>query len=203
MFVQRIIRSSAKNLTRSFTVAQDPGKDYSVHRFGEGKKSYQLHDHKGKAVSFWHDIPLGFQPGDPTAEYECSFIVEIPKNRLAKLELDTEDPINPIVQDTKKHPLTGERVPRFYYIYPAFNYGLIPQTFEDSEKELEGFEGCKGDGDPLDFLELSESPLKTGSIHRVSYFGCLPLVDQGEIDFKILGIRADHPLAVDTLTNPA
>lgn len=55
----------------------------------------------------------------------------------------------------------------------------------------------KGDSDPLDILELSGEPLQIGSVNRVSIFGCLPLVDQGELDWKILAIRSDHPLAVN------
>lgn len=38
--------------------------------------------------------------------------------------------------------------------------------------------------------------MEVGSVNRVTIFGCLPLVDQGEIDFKVLAIRSDHPLAV-------
>ena len=45
-------------------------------------------------------------------------------------------------------------------------------------------------------LELSGLPLEVGSVNRVTVFGCLPLVDQGEIDWKVLAIRSDHPLAV-------
>ena len=53
-------------------------------------------------VSPWHDIPL--HAGDGL----FNFIVEIPKESSAKMEVATEEPHTPIKQDTKKGKL------RFY-----------------------------------------------------------------------------------------
>lgn len=53
-----------------------------------------------------------------------------------------------------------------YYQYgsPFFNYGLFPQTWEDPSS-------CKmdvcGDDDPLDVIELGDSPLPMGSVTPV------------------------------------
>lgn len=50
-------------------------------------------------VSPWHDIPL--QLGDGA----FNFIVEIPKESSAKMEVATDEPFTPIKQDTKKGKL--------------------------------------------------------------------------------------------------
>ena len=77
--------------------------------------------------SYWHDIPIR---DDGYKDEEFNFAVEIPQNRLAKLEVNKWIKGNPITQDTKTHPVTKEKVDRFYYIFPCFNYGIIPQTYE-------------------------------------------------------------------------
>lgn len=50
-------------------------------------------------ISPWHDIPL--QLGDGV----FNFIVEIPKESSAKMEVATDEPFTPIKQDTKKGKL--------------------------------------------------------------------------------------------------
>ncbi len=37
---------------------------------------------------------------------------------------------NPIVQDTRKSRYTGQKELRFYAMFPYFNYGFFPQTWE-------------------------------------------------------------------------
>ena len=50
-------------------------------------------------VSPWHDIPLHL--GDNA----FNFVVEIPKESSAKMEIATDEPHTPIKQDTKKGKL--------------------------------------------------------------------------------------------------
>lgn len=50
-------------------------------------------------ISPWHDIPLHL--GDGT----FNFVVEIPKESSAKMEIATDEPHTPIKQDTKKGKL--------------------------------------------------------------------------------------------------
>lgn len=50
-------------------------------------------------VSPWHDVPL--RSGDGV----FNFIVEIPKESSAKMEVATDEPNTPIKQDTKKGKL--------------------------------------------------------------------------------------------------
>lgn len=75
-----------------------------------------------------------------------------------------------------------------------FNYGMIPQTWEDpriNDKDT----GCKGDGDPVDVVEISPTPFRVGSTHEIKLLGALALLDEGEMDWKIVCIDIGNPLA--------
>lgn len=58
-----------------------------------------------------------------------NFICEIPKESSAKMEVATKEERNPIKQDIKKGNL------RFYPYNINWNYGLLPQTWEDPSHE--------------------------------------------------------------------
>ena len=107
-------------------------------------------------VSPWHDLPL-YPSG--VAGSVVNFVCEIPKGVTAKLEVQKKVPNNPIMQDTKKGKL------RYYTYGPTFfNYGMLPQTWEDPSKK--GFNGTVGDNDPLDVMEIGSKPFKVGDSSR-------------------------------------
>lgn len=95
-------------------------------------------------------------------------IIEIPKNSQNKYELDKENGI-----------IKLDRVLYSPMHYPA-DYGFIPETH------------C-GDNDPLDVLILGGDPLFPGCLVRVRPIGLLKMVDNGDEDYKILGVQADNP----------
>lgn len=79
------------------------------------------------AISPWHDIPL--KDGD-----NYNMVVEIPKMTCAKMEVATKEENNPIAQDIKKGKLRDYHGPIFW------NYGCLPQTWEDpNEKQCVTF----------------------------------------------------------------
>lgn len=134
--------------------------------------------------SFWHDIPM--RPRGERDEI-INFVVEIPMYMTAKMELQKGMTGNVIKQDTNK-----DGSPRYYtYGTPFFNYGLIPQTWEDPS--LRSREGNGGDNDPLDVMEVGSSPLKMGSINPCKVLGSLELIDEGETDHKIICIALSDP----------
>lgn len=101
-----------------------------------------------------HDLPAQSLP-----QAVFNFVCEIPRGQTAKLEIDTDSPHNPIVQDVTKKgacwclashlivprarpiphhlgprtttPTRRAGEPRFYGIKSLVNYGAIPQTYED------------------------------------------------------------------------
>lgn len=150
------------------------GHDYRVFLF---KDKDNIHK-----ASFWHDLSH-FNQDDKT----YNMVVEIPKGEIAKLELSKDETHNPIKQDIKKQKLTGQQYLRFYKLTPNFNYGFIPRTWENNKVKTLG--DYLGDDDPLDVVELSEGPrFYTGEIRRVYIVGSFCLIDQGEVDWKILAV---------------
>lgn len=148
-----------------------------------GRTDYKLHfkNEKGEKISPWHDIPL--HPVDSTDNSSYNFIVEIPKGIAHKMEVNKEEKYNPIMQDTTHN---GTRGRDYLYGVPFFNYGLLPQTWEDPSVKDQSGNG--GDNDPLDVIEIGAKQLAMGSVNPVKILGSLELVDQGEVDHKILAL---------------
>ena len=93
----------------------------------------------GKVVSPWHDMPLELDGG------LYNMLTEIPKMTFKKMEVDTKAPGNPIKQDEKK----GKA--RLYHGPIFWNYGCLPQTWEDpGVKGDADVGGAFGDDDPVD-----------------------------------------------------
>eukprot|EP00297_Palpitomonas_bilix_P023948 CAMPEP_0113902660 /NCGR_PEP_ID=MMETSP0780_2-20120614/21976_1 /TAXON_ID=652834 /ORGANISM="Palpitomonas bilix" /LENGTH=307 /DNA_ID=CAMNT_0000895495 /DNA_START=121 /DNA_END=1044 /DNA_ORIENTATION=- /assembly_acc=CAM_ASM_000599 len=149
-----------------------------------GSTEFRLYATKeGQTVGWWHSIPF------VTASNGLNFVCEIPKGTTAKMEVNTKEAGNPIAQDVKKG------APRHYGIKAAFNYGCIPQTYENPEEVDPNVDiRALGDGDPLDAVELSDEPIEMGTLGEVIPVGVLCLIDEGEVDWKLFVLRADHPL---------
>uniref|UniRef100_A0A7S1FVZ2 Inorganic diphosphatase n=1 Tax=Corethron hystrix TaxID=216773 RepID=A0A7S1FVZ2_9STRA len=129
--------------------------------------------------SMWHDIPM---IPDGAEEYVVNFVTEIPMYVTAKMELIKDVSGNPIQQDKNK-----DGSPRYYtYGTPFFNYGFIPQTWEDPT--LISAQGNGGDNDPLDVMEVGFEPLPMGSTRPCRVLGSLELIDEGETDHKVICI---------------
>lgn len=107
------------------------------------------------------------------------------------MEVATTEAFNPIKQDTKKDKTTGQLKLREYGIKPCFNYGMMPQTWEcNTHKDNET--SCFGDNDPLDVVEMGSSILERAAVVQVKVLGSLCLIDQGELDWKLLTINLDE-----------
>lgn len=156
-------------------------------RFSPGWALY-FKDCKGHKISPWCDVPLG--EGDVIAAIHHGespsfhFVCEIPRGTREKLEVATKKEFNPIQQDIVKK--TGA-LRCFTYGDIPFNYGCLPQTWEDPEL-ADPHTGLKGDGDPVDVVELSDAPCPTGQISAVRVIGALGLIDEGEMDWKMLAV---------------
>ena len=147
--------------------------DYSVSG-NLGNEDFQIDYFKdNKRVSPWNDIP--FQIGTL-----YSLVVEIPKFSKDKIEMSKQHPFNSLVYDLK------DNCPRMYHGPINWNYGFIPQTWENPN--LKRF-NCGGDNDPIDVVEIGHSVLERGSIHQVRVLGCLAMIDQGEYDWKIIALN--------------
>lgn len=149
----------------------------------EATESFRL-NYKGKdgAISPWHDIPLEGSDGT------YNMVVEIPKMTKAKMEVATKEENNPIAQDIKKGNLRDYHGPIFW------NYGCLPQTWEDPNVEHPELK-VNGDDDPIDVVEIGSAALAMGSVKEVKALGVLAMIDDGELDWKVVAIAADDELA--------
>lgn len=150
-------------------------------------KNYATHNNK--IISYFHDIPLQLDLANKTA----TMVVEIPRWTNGKFEIDTKTPGNPIVQDVKKGKVRFVKnlFPNHGYIH---NYGAFPQTWEDPthiNEDLQLF----GDNDPLDVCEIGANVGKLGELKTVKILGSLALIDDGELDWKIIAIDVEDPLS--------
>merc|ERR1719163_2746639 len=133
----------------------------------------------GKVVSPWHDMPLELEGG------LYNMLTEIPKMTLKKMEVDTKAPGNPIKQDEKK----GKA--RLYHGPIFWNYGCLPQTWEDPNVKGDGeVGGAFGDDDPVDVVGIGAASLAMGSFTPVKVLGWLSMIDDGELDWKVIAINA-------------
>ncbi|NWH76145.1 IPYR pyrophosphatase, partial [Piaya cayana] len=120
-----------------------------------------------------------------------NMVVEVPRWTNAKMEIATKDPLNPIKQDVKKGKLryVANVFPHKGYIW---NYGAIPQTWEDPAHKDENT-GCCGDNDPIDVCEIGSKVCSRGEVIKVKVLGTLALIDEGETDWKIIAINVEDP----------
>jgi len=150
-----------------------------------------IKDKDGNIVSPFHDIPCY-----PTEDKSIvNMVVEVERWSNAKMEINKEKKLNPIVQDQKKNK------PRFVHnCFPhhgyIWNYGAIPQTWEDPDKE-DSHTQCKGDDDPLDIVEIGSKIHKLGSVIQVKVLGVMAMIDEGETDWKVIGIDVNDPKAAE------
>ena len=157
-----------------------------------------------------------------------NLITEIPKMSKAKMEVNTKEENNPIAQDIKKGKLRDYHGPIFW------NYGCVPQTWENVKEEHPVLK-CFGDDDPVDVVEIGTAALAMGSVTPVKPLGvrrigcqqavpsparphCQPsqsttldhvtthsthsiphqvlaMIDDGELDWKVVAIAASDPMA--------
>ncbi|MEX0653602.1 MAG: inorganic diphosphatase [Phycisphaeraceae bacterium] len=114
------------------------------------------------------DWYLRIPPG-PDLPKIINVIVEIPKGRRCKFEVD------------KKTGLF--KLDRYLYssaMYPG-DYGFIPQTLAE-------------DGDPLDALVMVNEPTFTGCLIEARPLGLFKMSDNALNDYKVLAVPADDPI---------
>ncbi|KAI5963510.1 PPA2 [Candida pseudojiufengensis] len=179
---QTKLKSSSE---RPIIIPTSQGKKYSATYANYA--TTKLSNNEVKILSYFHDISLDLDP----IKREANFICEIPRWSNAKFEIATKLPGNPIVQDVKngKVRFVKNLFPHHGYIH---NYGAFPQTWEDPFiKHYDLY----GDNDPLDVCEIGSNILNTGDVKRCKILGSLALIDDGELDWKVIVIDIEDELS--------
>lgn len=151
----------------------------------EGTADYRLRfrDSLGREVSPWHDIPLKTEKVGV-----FNVVIEIPKMSRAKMEVATKESMNAIAQDVKGGTLRDYHGPIYW------NYGMFPQTWENPNVQNPDNK-CSGDNDPLDVVEIGTNVLSLGTVEMVKPLGVFAMIDDGELDWKVIAISVNDPLA--------
>ncbi|XP_007890117.1 inorganic pyrophosphatase isoform X1 [Callorhinchus milii] len=146
-----------------------------------------LKDATGRYISPFHDVPL-YAVNDQVL---FNMVVEVPRWTNAKMEIATKDPLNPIKQDMKKGNLryVTNIFPYKGYIW---NYGALPQTWEDPHHK-DKTTNCCGDNDPIDVCDIGSKLCSCGEVIQVKPLAALALIDEGEMDWKIIAINKEDP----------
>ncbi|KAH7432088.1 hypothetical protein KP509_07G007500 [Ceratopteris richardii] len=105
------------------------------------------------------------------------------------MEAATDEPYTPIKQDTKNGKL------RYLPNKIQWNYGFFPQTWEDPSYSNAEIGGAFGDNDPVDVVEIGQRSAIIGEVMKVKPLAAFALIDDGELDWKIIVISADDPKA--------
>ncbi len=115
-------------------------------------------------------VPPG--PDESALPKVVNIIVEIPKGRRSKFEIDK---------------VTGLiKLDRYLYssaMYPG-DYGVIPRTLAE-------------DGDPLDVLCMVNEPTFPGCLIEARPIGLFKMTDKGDNDYKILCVPNTDPMYED------
>ncbi|KJP89631.1 hypothetical protein AK88_00589 [Plasmodium fragile] len=144
---------------------------------------FQKVNDKFAQISPWHDIDLMNEDGT------YNMVVEITKYNYIKLEIQLKENFNVIKQDTKKGKL------RYYHNSIYWNYGAFPRTYEYPKHIYTCQTGDNqdlfftGDDDPLDVVDIGQNSLKMGQIVPVKVLGAFTLIDEGQLDWKIIAIN--------------
>jgi inorganic pyrophosphatase len=105
---------------------------------------------------------------DPGTAEEMNVIIEINKGSKNKYEIDKKTGL--IALDRALHTAQD---------YP-YDYGFVPQTLWE-------------DGDPLDVVVLTTSPLSPGILVVVRPVAIMDMTDDGESDVKIIAVPKKDP----------
>ena len=101
-----------------------------------------------------------------------NMIVEIPKGRRSKVEVDKTSGLI--------------KLDRYLYssaMYPG-DYGFVPRTHAE-------------DGDPLDVLVMVNEPTFAGCLIECRPLGLFRMTDKGDNDFKVLAVPNTDPIFAD------
>ena len=142
----------------------------------------------------WELLPLLFRPHP---WHGISVGDEAPDKVTAYIEIVPTDPVKYELDKTTGY-LKIDRPQKFSNVYPSL-YGFIPQTFCGEENaafcaQRTGRDGIVGDGDPLDVCVLGPT-VPIGSVVKARPIGILTLLDNGEIDDKVLLVMQSGPFA--------
>jgi len=131
-----------------------------------------------KPLSYWHDIPLYFDE----AERVYNMIIEIPRGEAIKTLLNISEEMSPITVSM----LPNSNQPALENVDYIHDFGKLPQTYSSASVE-DQLAKLKGNGYPLDVVEISDRTHEIGDIVPVKILGVLGVASNNVVDYKLIG----------------
>ncbi|KAF7964509.1 hypothetical protein HWV62_6761 [Athelia sp. TMB] len=122
-----------------------------------------------------------------------NMIVTAPRWTNAKMEISKDESLNPLKQNAKKGRLRYMKncFPHHGYLW---NYGVLPQTWEDS-RQIHSETNARGPNDLIGVFDISEEVGFSGQVKQVKVLGALAVIENEEINWRIIVIDALSPNA--------
>jgi inorganic pyrophosphatase len=130
-----------------------------------------------KPLSYWNDIPLYFDE----AERVYNMIVEIPRGEAIKTLLNISEERTPITVSM----LPNSHQPALENVDYIHDFGKLPQTYSSASVE-DQLAKLKGNGYPLDVVEISDRTHQIGDIVPVKILGVLGVASNNVVDYKLI-----------------
>lgn len=130
-----------------------------------------------KPLSYWNDIPLYFDE----AERVYNMIVEIPRGEAIKTLLNISEERTPITVSM----LPNSHQPALENVDYIHDFGKLPQTYSSASVE-DQLAKLKGNGYPLDVVEISDRTHQIGDIVPVKILGVLGVASNDIVDYKLI-----------------
>jgi len=130
-----------------------------------------------KPLSYWNDIPLYFDE----AERVYNMIVEIPRGEAIKTLLNISEEMSPITVSM----LPNSHQPALENVDYIHDFGKLPQTYSSASVE-DQLAKLKGNGYPLDVVEISDRTHQIGDIVPVKILGVLGVASNDIVDYKLI-----------------
>ncbi|CAE7590499.1 PPA6 [Symbiodinium sp. CCMP2456] len=184
----KLIRNPSGVLRRCSTRQWEGG--HSNEQSSE-QENVPIWDAPHTTTSYWHETELFVQDWLDEDTGLFRYVNEMPQGSLQKFELQTTLENNILCEDTE-----GSRRLRAFGRPVPFNYGCFPQTYRDPTDHDE-LHDAPGDDDPLDVVDVSQTPSGVGDVIICRPLGAVCLIDEGQADWKILVVntQSDSPVA--------
>ena len=96
-------------------------------------------------------------------------------------------------------PLGAQFVSYFTPLSSVQHYSVLHTLRDRRSKYMQAkaVHWCRaqGDNDPVDVVEIGEQRLDMGGVYAVKPLAVLAMIDDGELDWKVVAIRSDDPRA--------
>eukprot|EP00897_Mesotaenium_endlicherianum_P009987 jgi/Mesen1/9016/ME000565S08349 len=148
----------------------------------DGSSSFRvvLADREGRSLSLWHSVPFW----GPRGYMNC--ICKSPNSSMVSYEVASGEHGTPLRLSRRANVIVQYASP------PAWNVGLLPQTWGNPEILNEDYGGLPYDGKPLEVIDVGARIAETAEVYEVKALAAFAVISCSHLlSWKLVVIRAD------------